>query len=46
MNIIIGALAVFAGGFIIGIILASVSDTIINGEDEQKTWERIERWKN
>ena len=46
MGIIIGALAVFAGGFFVGLIISSISDIAINGGDEQKTWEKIERWRN
>lgn len=46
MKIIIGALVLYAAGFIIGMVISSVSDAILCGKDEQKTWERIERWRN
>lgn len=46
MKIIIGALAVFTGVILVGRIIAVLSDNAINGEDEQKTWEKIERWRN
>ena len=46
MNIIIGALAVFAGAIFVGSIISSISDIAIHGGDEQKTWEKIERWRN
>ena len=45
MKIIIGALALYVVFFIIGYILACLSDAIKRGEDEQKTWERIEKWR-
>ena len=45
MDIIIGALAVYAVVMIIGRIIAAVSDVAMNGEDEENTWKRIEKWK-
>jgi hypothetical protein len=45
MEMIIGALALYAVGVFLGIVIEVISDKAINGSDEQKTWERIEKWR-
>lgn len=45
MEMIIGALALYAVFIFLGLIIDGFSDDAINGGDEQKTWERIEKWR-
>lgn len=45
MKIIIGALAVYAVVMFVFRIIAVISGIAMYGEDEQKTWERIEKWR-
>ena len=45
MEVIIGALTLYAVFIFLGIIIDGFSDDAINGSDEQKTWERLEIWR-
>lgn len=45
MGVIIGLLALYVAMVLLGLFIDDISDDAINGSDEQKTWERIEKWR-